>query len=732
MMALGSGTLSTTPRHPHPAMNLFCFNCSTYIPSANACPTCGYKRPPLLKPAAPDTSLWQADLQGRIAARITLADIDNERLLFAGWGHTPRMGDTRPEQGAVVALDLASGEERWECELGLPVEGGATAAADRVLVGFGKGGMGGGEGWVAALEIGSGKEHWRSLVGGNIRSRPAVHESLVFVTADDGRLYCLDLRRGKLIWDRQVHHKAVPTPASPALITHLGALQGVITATYGARSGRIPGAIVTFDKQGRELWRQEAEGYVRGAPVPAGDVLYVSAFRQHPSAGVLQAYRLRTGRPLWPQPFVVETQIGARSRHEFSAAPLLHHGMVYVTSLDHHLYAVDAHTGTLQWQVELPRSMATQPVWVKDLLIAGCNDGKVHAIDPAKQEIVWSYDMGAPVLANPLVVDGNIVVGAENGRVAVLPWHLGHYARAAERLAASKRFDEAGDAWALAAHYASGGESIRQGGNQAISAWGKAGNYTKIAHYWKARNRNKEAATAFQQAGERLRMRDPRRAALAFAEAMRLFFNQRQHQLLNQTARDLSQCAGLPCLHLLDYNARTFIIGEPGRLSLRLQNEGKVTLPAGIQLWAGGGLESEAQAEIQTPMPADVVWTIPIDLIPTQRESLLRVEISYPSGNELFPQLHSLLEIPIQAKPPRQKPIEIGDVHTLHVTIAASTEEGIAIETRDVAVMKSEGDVGEINIERDAGAVISRQGGSTEVHVQGDVGFIRGKGKEEG
>jgi hypothetical protein len=66
-----------------------------------------------------------------------------------------------------------------------------------------------------------------------------------------------------------------------------------------------------------------------------------------------------------------------------------------------------------------------------------------------------------------------------------------------------------------------------------------------------------------------------------------------------------------------------------------------------------------------------------------------------------------------------------GDVAQLHVTIAASTEEGVAIETGDVALLKSQGGIGDIHIQGDVGAVINRGGGMGDVSIGGDAGFVK-------
>jgi outer membrane protein assembly factor BamB len=75
----------------------------------------------------------------------------------------------------------------------------------------------------------------------------------------------------------------------------------------------------------------------------------------------LEAFDLDTLDLLW----TFETQSGVWSK------PLLHEGVLYVTSMDHFLYAIDPADGSLNWKIDLDGAAAGTPLLVNDRLYVG-------------------------------------------------------------------------------------------------------------------------------------------------------------------------------------------------------------------------------------------------------------------------------------------------------------------------------------------------------------------------
>lgn len=654
-------------------------------------------------------------------------------LLIVPWGHVPRRGDTRPADGGVVALSAGDGRPVWRTLLGQPIEGGACIAepsvpglSDRIIIiGAGMRGIGAGEGWLTALDVHTGREVWpiRARLGGAVRAAPVVDGVRLFAVACDGALYCLDLRTGERVWRVSLASVPVPIPAAPVIIKDRGVTQAIIIGTYGGPGWSEEGKVIAVDERGRKLWEQGAGGNVRGAPTLANGVLYVAAFRNAPSTGIINALDARTGRPLWRQPFIVQGQPTDRRVYGFSAAPLVHGEDIYAPSLNGRLYRLNANNGQVTWECDLGVSMAVTPAWIEGLIVLGTNDGRLVAVDPDNGSEAWQYCLGTPVLTAPLTHGRTIYAASESGKVAALSWHLGHYEWAAERLERQGRYAEAGDCRALAAHFGPAGDTRRRNRQLAARDWSEAQQVERAGEMWLALDEREEAARAFAAAGEHWRMNDDCRAARFFKRAADLFFPLRQVDALNAATRALATCAQLPYLLVQAVNVGSFFQWEPGELTLRLVNEGHTPL-FGLKLWLGGALKSAVAAEIPSRLDPGAAWNVPLTVVPTREYSMLEVEVEYiPDAPEYAP-LRGIAVIPIEAIQ-RPQPLNFGDVQHLQVTIGGSTREGVNIVTGDVALLRANAGIGNLRVAGDAGAIIGRDG-IDNLQAAGDVGFIRG------
>ena len=96
------------------------------------------------------------------------------------------------------------------------------------------------------------------------------------------------------------------------------------------------------------------------------------------------AYALdaQAGSLLWT--FPTENRIWAR--------PLILSDTVYVSSLDHHLYALDLETGQPRWEepFEAGGAIASQPLAYDGVIYIGAFDSQLYALDQETGEQIWS------------------------------------------------------------------------------------------------------------------------------------------------------------------------------------------------------------------------------------------------------------------------------------------------------------------------------------------------------
>lgn len=663
-------------------MNPFCPSCAAYFPAGTTC-RCGHSRTPLETPVPPAAALWRVALPGSVGVRLAAAKSAGIPALLVPWGYTPQGDDLRPATGGLTALALSDGRTLWNCELPAPVSGGVAVEANTAYVGAGLHGAGAGEGWLAAIALESGELCWKTPVAGAIRSTPALHEARVYVTASDGALHTFAVCDGQPLARYPIAARAVPMPADPVLL-----LRGVnlilIAGTYNARFGREPGRLAALNCQGNTLWEREIPGSILGTPaLGAREQLYVTCFSERPSSGTLLALDARTNAALWEEPFTVTAAPGEKAF--FSAGPLVHGQTVYVTSLNHRVYALDAVTGALRWEHTLPSGSAAAPCWAKGWLLVGANDGCLYALDAETGARVGAVALEGNLFTAPLVHGDVVFTGSDTGAVAAYPWHLGYYAAAAEQLEQAQRWREAGDCHALAAHFVPGAQPVLEAYYQAEAAWLKAGEPARAAELWDSLGQDAAAAAAFQKAGEQLSLRDPCRAARYYLRAAYRYARLRQAEALNACTRALSRCAALPYINVRPLNT-ALVQWEAGQLSLEVRNDGKAALEGSLRLALGGALAEPLQAAIEGRLGVGEAWTIPLTLIPNEPDSLLEADVFYITAE--YGELQGQFSIPLRAAVRPRPPLQIGDVGSLRLEVGVTTAEGVAINTGDVGWLR--------------------------------------------
>ena len=90
------------------------------------------------------------------------------------------------------------------------------------------------------------------------------------------------------------------------------------------------------------------------------------------------------------------------------STPVVVDGILYVGSVDHHLYALDAASGELLWRYQLGAVGISVPTVADGLDL---NEGLLHALDSSSGELLWRNDIGRFGLV-PAIVSNGVVYAA--------------------------------------------------------------------------------------------------------------------------------------------------------------------------------------------------------------------------------------------------------------------------------------------------------------------------------
>ncbi|MDJ0779296.1 MAG: outer membrane protein assembly factor BamB [Gammaproteobacteria bacterium] len=249
--------------------------------------------------------------------------------------------------GTVSSVDPESGRRQWLFDTGVAASAGLGGNAE-VLLATSRNGD------VAAYRVlEDGLESlWRIGIDGEIRAAPVIYGDRVFVRSVDGRLRSLALADGSQVW--MVSRRVPPlslTGTSEPLVTE--------AAVY---AGFDDGKLLALDRDNGEiLWeatvslpsgRTEVERLVDldGRFMLRDGILYVSSFQ-----GRLAAVQAVSGDILWTREFSSFQPLGIDDR------------AVYLSADNSHLWAIDRRTGTAFWKQDVLNARhITAPALVGD------------------------------------------------------------------------------------------------------------------------------------------------------------------------------------------------------------------------------------------------------------------------------------------------------------------------------------------------------------------------------
>jgi outer membrane protein assembly factor BamB len=183
--------------------------------------------------------------------------------------------------------------------------------------------------------------------------------------------------------------------------------------------GDFSGTVYGFDSSAscQERWKESvSDDFIIGGPVVFEDTVLI------PSAdGTLYALEFDTNSARLSWKF--ETQSALWS------SPLVSGDVIYQSSMDHHVYAINARNGNLIWKEDLSAAIIDTPSETEDLIIVGTFGNQLVALDKARGGVEWSFDTEAWVWGNPLVIDGSAYFGDVDGNIYIVNTNSGREAR---------------------------------------------------------------------------------------------------------------------------------------------------------------------------------------------------------------------------------------------------------------------------------------------------------------
>lgn len=233
-----------------------------------------------------------------------------------------------------------------------------------------------------AINAQDGRLRWKYPTKGGVVSQPASDGRLVFFGSQDGHIYALRIRDAMLVWKIATGGPVYSSPWLAERILFVGSDDGYLYAIHTQR--------------GEVVWRFPAGAPVRSSPVVGGPFILFGSedgdfFALTPD-----------GKEKW--------RVGARRSIHCRAA--VADGVVYFTSVDGNLYAIDLETGWTLMTYRFGRPSISWPAVAGGMVYVGAANGTLYALDTRRLKVQWEFQTGHQVNGGALVYGEAVYFGA--------------------------------------------------------------------------------------------------------------------------------------------------------------------------------------------------------------------------------------------------------------------------------------------------------------------------------
>jgi YD repeat-containing protein len=239
---------------------------------------------------------------------------------------------------------------------------------------------------------------------------PVMAEGKLFLLKNNGAVYAIDKRNGKVLWKRKVGNLAAASPAYG---------NGRIFVPLLERGKNLPGALYALDaKTGKVLWRRLMPSRTESSPVFDNDRVYFGS-----ESGRVYSVRAGDGAVRWTYD----------AKGAVKCALALADGKLYFGDYSGHVYALRQADGSVAWNTGAKSGafgfrsgqFYSTPAVAYGRVYIGNTDGKVYAFEEGDGQIAWTYTMPYWAYGSPGVWNGRVYATSYDGTFAALSARTG-------------------------------------------------------------------------------------------------------------------------------------------------------------------------------------------------------------------------------------------------------------------------------------------------------------------
>jgi len=235
------------------------------------------------------------------------------------------------------------------------------------------------------------------------RSSPALYRDSLLFGTNEGRFLSVNTETGKINWSLDL------SISNPKGILSSPVLYGE-KVFFGAYDGYL--YCLNVDN-GKIIWKTRTGEWIGSSPCIYDEKVFVG-LEYGTRGGSLCAYSIENGKLLW----------NLRTKHYIHSSPAIdkEHNVVVIGCNDGRVYAADTKTGRLLWEYFIGKE--TKAGFAIDekngLVYFGSFDGNMHCLDIKNGNIKWKRRVGRIVYSTPEIINDYLVFSTVSARIFVL------------------------------------------------------------------------------------------------------------------------------------------------------------------------------------------------------------------------------------------------------------------------------------------------------------------------
>jgi outer membrane protein assembly factor BamB len=285
----------------------------------------------------------------------------------------------------IYAVNLANGTERWRYPE--KPQSGVSFYAPPALTEDGQLIQGSFDHKLYSLNVSSRQPNWTFASATDVYvAQPLVVGSTIYVPNANKTLYALD-KTGALIWKANSGHAMWSTPATDGKLIYAGSMDHHVYAFK--------------PENGSQVWQSDDLGgaLVGALALSPQNVLFIGTL-----SSKMLALDAASGKTLWQTP----------AKGWVWADPRITGDVVIFSDLEGNVYAVEAASGTIKWQIQpdtgANRAITSAPVVANDKLYFASQAGVIYAVDLATGNPLWNKTIGGKIYSDLVLDDNRILI----------------------------------------------------------------------------------------------------------------------------------------------------------------------------------------------------------------------------------------------------------------------------------------------------------------------------------